>query len=245
MEASTKTGETSYKCKRIQESINIDGVLNEPIWPKIEKVGRFILSDGSGVASRQTEARVCWDDKNLYIAFECADPDIWGTMLNRDDPIYDEEVVEVFIDPDCDSKEYYEFEISPRNTLFDARIYNPSGNQQKGYKFHSGIEWDYELEGLQVNKEWDCKGIKTAVNVNGTLDDRTDEDKVWTVEISVPFDSLEQAPHVPPEDGEVWRLNLYRIDLTPKPEFSCWSPTLLVPPDFHVPKAFGKLIFSV
>ena len=45
------------------------------------------------------------------------------------------------------------------------------------------------------------------------------------------------------QNGDVWRADLYRIDLTPEPEFSCWSPTLLVLPNFHVPKAFGKNFF--
>jgi len=220
--------EFQYRCGWTAKPITVDGVLNEPIWSKIKPVGKFRLSDGSGFASRRTEAKLFWDNSNLYVAFACVDPDIWGTLFKRDDPIYDEEVVEIFLDPDGDMKMYYEFEVSPRNTLFDAIIYNPSGSQEKG--------------DLQVNSEWNCPRIKTAVKVDGTLDDRTDIDKGWTVEIAIPFSGLD-APHVPPRDDDVWRANFYRIDLTPKPEFSCWSPTLLVPPDFHVPRAFGKLIF--
>lgn len=223
------TRDFEYRCQWTSEPIVVDGITNDPVWSKIRPVGKFILSDGSGPASRQTEAKLCWDSTMLYVAFACIDPDIWGTLFKRDDPIYDEEVVEIFIDPDGDMKNYYEFEVSPRNTLFDAIVCNPSGSQGKG--------------DLQVNLEWDCPRIKTAVKVEGTLDNRTDIDKGWTVEMAIPFTSLD-APRIPPMDGDIWKVNLYRIDLTPEPEFSCWSPTMRTPPDFHIPKAFGKLIFA-
>lgn len=217
-----------YECRKIPAgSIRIDGKLDDPGWQAVEPVGDFILSDGSGPAVRQTEARMAWDDTCLYISFKCDDPDIWGTMFNRDEPIYEEEVVEAFIDPDSDLKEYFELQTSPHGTLFDAIIHNPTGQRKD----------------MSADTSWTCEGWKVAVHVDGTLDNREDVDKGWVVEWAIPFASIPSAPNTPPKDGDTWRINLYRIDRTPTPEFSCWSPTLAVPPNYHVPALFGTIVF--
>ena len=217
-----------YECRKVPAgSIRIDGDLDDPGWQTAEPVGDFILSDGSGTASRQTEARMCWDDTYLYISFKSDDPDIWGTLFNRDDAIYEEEVVEAFIDPDSDLVRYYEFQMSPHGTLFDATIHNPTGLRRD----------------MVGDRSWTCEGWLTAVAVDGTLDNRDDVDRGWDAEWAIPFASIPSAPNIPPKDGDTWRMNLYRIDRTPEPEFSCWSPTLETPPNFHVPTLFGTIVF--
>ena len=218
----------TYRCVKVASPPRIDGNVNDAAWRRIKAVKPFILHDGSGPAMRQTEARMCWDDRCLYIAFVCEDPDIWGTFTKRDDPIYEEEAVEVFLDPDCDLKHYYEINMSPRNVVFDAHVTNSSGvGPDRG-------SW----------AKWDCAGLKTAVRIEGTLDDRTDRDTRWTVEMAIPFKSLDEAGNSHPKPGDVWLANLYRIDRTPEPEHSCWSPTLRHPPAFHVPSRFGRLRFE-
>ena len=216
-----------HHCKKVSRPPRIDGRLNDEAWRTAVPIGPFLLHDGSGPASRRTDAKVCWDDRCLYVAFVCEDPDIWGTFTKRDDPIYTEEVVEVFLDPDLDLDHYYELEVSPRNVVFDALITSKGGKV---------IYAD--------PAKWDCKGIRTAVVVEGTLDNRSDRDVRWTVEMAIPFASLDEAKNRPPSPKDVWGMNLYRIDLTPTPEFSCWSPTLSEPPSFHVPSRFGKIIFE-
>lgn len=85
----------------------------------------FILVDGSGPALQQTMARLGYDADCLYVRFDCEDHDIWGTYRERDEPLYDEEVVELFISPGAETPtEYFEFEISPNGVFFDARISN-------------------------------------------------------------------------------------------------------------------------
>jgi len=215
-------------CKRATGSIRIDGRLNEAAWKAAELLSPFVISDGSAPAARPTRVRACWSDTHLYIAFEATDTDIWGTLTEHDAPIYNEEVVEAFLDPDGDLVRYFELEISPRNITFDGLAYNPTG-----------------LRGdLKVDAGWECAGWQTAVMVDGTLDDRTDTDRLWTVEMAIPFASLAPECQSAPKPGDIWRANFYRIDLTPVPEFSCWSPTLVSPPNFHVPARFGKLVFS-
>lgn len=216
--------DSTYKCLKVTNPPIIDGRLDDDAW-KNAPVIALVRSETGESAMKSTKARMCWDDNNLYVAFDCIDTDIYGTMFNRDDPIYQEDVVEVFLDPNGDLKNYYEFEVSPRNVIFDATIVPLKDEDGK----------------IQADVAWNCEGLKTAVVVDGTLDDRTDVDKGWTVEMAIPFASLGRKT---PRFGEKWRGNLYRIDRTPEPvEHQAWSPTMVNPASFHVPSRFGTIEF--
>ncbi|MFH1808527.1 MAG: carbohydrate-binding family 9-like protein, partial [Pseudomonadota bacterium] len=101
-------------------SITIDGALNEPGWASAQRLGPFVNYHGRGTPSNGTTARVLYDDKNLYLGFDCQDRDIWTSFRTRDDPIYNEEAVEIFIDVDGDLNTYVELQQSPANVHFDA-----------------------------------------------------------------------------------------------------------------------------
>ena len=218
----------TYICRKTVEPITIDGYLTEGVWSRLESVGDFAHADGTGAPQLPTEVKMCWDDSNLYLAFVAVDTDIWGKMRKRDDPIYQEEVVEAFLCSGGDITRYFEFEWSPHNVVFDAKIECPeSGDRSR----------------MTADVGWDCAGLKSAVQVVGTLDDSSDVDERWTVEVALPFASIGRAGK-PPVDGEEWRGNFYRIDQAGGGEFSCWSPTLVLPPSFHVPARFGRLRFS-
>jgi hypothetical protein len=216
----------TYTIFRTPDPIAIDGALDEPVWSRIKPVGAFMLHDGSKPAEFQTEAKLCWDDQYLYVAFSCIDTDIWGTYTKRDDPTYDEEVVEIFLNPTGNAIDYYELEVSPRNTIWDGKVHNPNNDPETS----------------TYDDKWNCEGLLTAVQVDGTLDDRTDVDKGWTVEMAIPFAAIAQTP----KDRERWRANLFRIDRGKTDEFSCWSPTQNPGqiPAFHIPRRFGHLVFS-
>ena len=99
-------------------------------WDFAATLPPLILADGSGPALQQTETRICYSSEALYVRFDCTDNDIWGTFTQRDDAIYDEEVVEVFIGAgDATPVDYYEFEISPNGVLLDLTVHNPSGER--------------------------------------------------------------------------------------------------------------------
>ncbi len=214
-----------YVCPKVTSAPIIDGSLDDPAWARSPAISLVSAVDGNPI-TKTTTARMCWDDHCLYIAFECADTDIWGTYTKRDDEVFLEEVVEAFIDPDRDLVRYFEINVSPRNTVFDALIVNPDG-------------WS---PGEGTDHAWNCEGLLTAVKVDGTLDDRTDIDRGWTAELAVPFSGLGVET---PRPGKHWRLNLYRIDLDPEPaEFQAWSPTMADPARFHVPSRFGTVLFS-
>lgn len=214
-----------YECRRTVGGISVDGSLDDAGWVGVPRMSPLVLSNGDGAPIQATEVRACWDDQYLYVSFACKDTDIWATLENRDDPIYDEEVVEVFLCPTGNLQHYYEFEVSPANVLFDAKVFSPEGTRAT----------------MLVDKEWNAKRVRTGVRVSGTLNDRTSPDIGWIVEIGIAFSDLGLTG--PPEPGTVWRANFYRIERGPVTEFSAWSPTYREPAEFHLPACFGELVF--
>jgi hypothetical protein len=190
-------------------------------WARAAVLEPFVLADGSAAATQATRVRLAHDARALYVRFECADRDAWGTWRRRNDPIYLEEAVEVFLAPGMrDPRRYWELEVSPLGVLFAARIENPTGRRSD----------------LVADTSWECRGLGWQAGPAGSSQD-------WWAELSIPWTALagpEGAARRPPRR---WRANFYRIE-RPRgcpPELSCWSPTLTDPPDFHRPDRFGVL----
>ena len=190
------------------------------IWDNVPVLPPFILADDSGPAEQQTVTRVCYDTRALYLRFDCDDRDIWGTHTQRDQPIYNEEVVEVFLAPgEADPVHYYEFEISPNGVLFDAKIYNPTS----------------ERADMVVDANWNCNDIRWQAQ-------RNDAEGHWWAILILPWEGVAPPGNLP----STWRANFYRIERPrdAEPEFGCWSPTMTEPADFHKPAALGILILA-
>ena len=214
---------------RIRGRFPIDGDLNKPPWNALDPVG-LVASHGrdaaSGTSSVQpTALRVCHDGERLYLAFDCADRDVWGTFRGRNERIYDEEVVEAFLAPSGDPRRYFELESSPRGAYWEGVIDNPDGQRAT----------------MRSDLDWVCAGWERAIRVRGTLDMRDDVDDGWAVEWAIPFAALGAAP---PRPGARWRANFYRIDQAKGGEYSAWSPTFAEPAEFHLPNHFGVLEFA-
>jgi len=176
-----------------------------------------MLADGSGPAVQQTRVRLCWDEAAFHVRFDCEDRDAWGTYRQRDDPIYEEEAVEIFLAPgEADPVRYFELEVSPLGVVFDARIHNPTSRRAD----------------MTGDPTWNCPGLRWAAGSGSVRQD-------WWAVLSIPWHGV--AP--PGELPRIWRANFYRIERPRdgEPEFSCWSPTLTRPADFHKPARFGFL----
>ena len=236
-------------CSRIAQRIRIDGDIHKPPWLEIppvwllpshgrtremgvssEQALRHLAADAApipqAVAFQPTALRVCYDETQLYVAFQCIDRDIFGSYSGRNEPIYTEDVVEAFLAPGSDPRHYFELEMNPRGAWFEASISSP----------------DCDRRSMVVDTSWVCEGWHRGVRVRGTLDRRDDIDCWWSVEWAIPFRSLGGAQ--PPRRGARWRANFFRIDRAGQGEFSSWSATLAEPPDFHRPLRFGVLEFA-
>jgi hypothetical protein len=169
-----------------------------------------------------TSVAAWYDDHYLSVLFSSSDDLVKSTLIAHDAPLYEEDVVEIFITPGP-LERYYELEVSPRATVFDARVDSPDG----------------ERATMHVDREWNCEGLMAAVR------QVTESHGAATIDtiIRIPFAALDRPV---PAEGERWRANFFRIDRHPEKgdEFSAWQPTMKFPPDFHVPAAFGTLRFQ-
>lgn len=213
----------TYIAKRAARAPVIDGDLNDAAWAAATKVELTHSFDGRKTQLRTT-ARLTWDDEHLYVGFDSEDPDVWGTLMKRDDPIYNEECVEVFIDANGDGRTYNELQVSPNNVVFDAYF----------------VSYRSDLE---VAKQWDSQ-VQTAVKVRGTVNNPNDTDEGWTAEMKIPIARLADVPNVPPKPGDRWRFNVYRLEHLQRRsvEGSSFSP--LFRGDFHALPRFGWLQFD-
>ena len=216
-----------YECKAVDRDLVISGKADDPLWQQAESIALGNPIDGKPCRYRTT-ARMLYSQRCLYIAFACEDEYVWGTFTEHDADIFTEECVEAFICPSGKMRQYYELNVSPRNTVFDAFILNgrPIGGDRRN---------------LRVLKEFTCPELVTKVHVDGQLGVRGA--KGWSAEYAIPFTSLIGADNLVPQPGDQWRINLYRIDSPepPKLEFYAWSPPGAN--DYHLPWRFGVLKF--
>jgi hypothetical protein len=91
-----------YTVLRASQPIAVDGVLDEPIWTRLAPI-TFVIHDGTGPAPMATKAKLCWDDTYLYVAFSCADRDLTSRITARDDFVWRDDAVEIFLNPECSS----------------------------------------------------------------------------------------------------------------------------------------------
>jgi hypothetical protein len=221
----------SYSCRRAPASVRIDGYLFDAAWriAGIAPLEHLICPELEGDATIEapvTRAWAAWDDDCLYIAFRSRDTDVWGTKRESDDSLWEEDVVEVYLDPDGDQRNYREFEVNPLGTTIDLLI--PQAGDQ--------VDW-------RSCAAWNACGMRAVARVFGEGAALGSPDAFWTAEMAIPWSAFAGAPHLPPQVGDRWRGQFYRIDRPADPHDAlclAWSPT----PTFHAPRHFGWWTFK-
>ena len=221
--------------------IVIDGKLDDPAWTLAPWTTDFVDIEGAAKPKPRfrTRAKMLWDDTYLYIAAELEEPHVWAKLTQHDAVIFQDPDFEVFLDPDGDTHEYFEFEMNARNTGWDLRLPKPY------------------IDGGKARDDWEIPGLRTAVHVQGTLNDARDTDRGWTLEIAFPWRALTASatPGTPPAEGAVWRINFSRVEWqivikdgqyekvpkTPEDNW-VWSPQGVV--DMHRPEMWGLVQFT-
>ena len=227
-----------YVALRAEHPPVIDGNLDDEAWQRAQWTRDFQDIEGTlkPTPRFRTRAKMTWDDRYLYIGAEIQEPHVWATLTKRDTVIFFDNDFEIFVDPNGDNREYYEFEMNALNTVWDLLL-----------------PWPYRDLGNPLDA-WDIRGLKTGVAIHGTLNNFADHDTSWTVEIAMPWMSLGEFAHqpIPPNDGDQWRINFSRVEwkvddhgrkLPATPEDNwVWSPQWVV--DMHQPEMWGYVQLS-
>lgn len=224
-----------YNCQW-GDSITIDGIITEPDWIAAPWSNDFLDIMGTlrPVPKFPTRFKMLRDNQYLYLAMEITATDIQDILSSTDTLNKANDAVSLFIDPNGDTHDYYEFEISPAGITNDYIYTMPP--RDKGKKLQS----------------WSPEGKLMAVKVYGTINNSSDSDYRWNIELALPIDALAGADcHV--TDSATWRINILRragytqklnsiADPNNRPDNWVWSPQGV--DDIHYPEMWGYLHFT-
>ena len=234
----------AYVTHKTSNTIIIDGKQDENDWKLAKFTDAFIDIEGVKIPTQQTKVKMLWDDSFLYVFAKLEEKHIWGDITKRDAVIFYNNDFEVFINPSNTTQNYGEIEINALGTVWDLLLNKP-------YRF-----------GGKAKNHWNLPSLKSAVFIKGTLNNSTDIDEYWSVEMAIPltaFVALKNRPKIIPKDGEQWRINFSRVqwdhDIIDKkyarkkvdkkflPEYNwVWSNQGAI--NMHIPENWGYLQFS-
>ena len=237
----------TYVSYRAPSRINVNGKLDEPAWTAAAWTDAFVDIEGGTRPQPRfwTRAKMLWDDEYFYVAAEMEEPDLWGSLRERDSVIFHDNDFEIFIDPDGDTHAYYELEVNALGTPWDLLLIKP-----------------YRDGGPAINA-WDIAGLEVGIDLRGTINRPGDRDDGWTAELAMPWKILREAApgHRLPRAGDRWRINFSRVEWQteagggkytkrlkpgteePLPENNwVWSPQGAI--NMHMPERWGYVQFS-
>ncbi len=230
----------AYRCRRAARPVRLTGRGDDPAWAAADWTDDFVDIEGDARPRPRfrTRAKLLWDDRFLYVHAELQEPHVWGTITERNAVVFHDNDFEVFIDPAGRGENYYEFEVNALNTVWELTL-----------------PVRYSRGGRPIDPT-NLPGLVSAVSVDGTLNDPSDVNRGWSVEVAFPFAGL--ARHGggdPPAAGDVWRLNFSRVEwahavvggrdakVPGRPEDNwVWSPQGVV--DMHQPEHWGFVTFD-
>jgi hypothetical protein len=228
-----------YDCPRAPSTIRIDGKLDDAAWQSAPWTDVFVDIEGDAKPAPRyrTRAKMLWDDDHFYIAADLEEPHVWATLTAHDSVIFRDNDFEVFLNPTGDTLNYFEFEINALNTGWDLFLNRP---YRKGGK---------------ADNSWEIPGLRTAVAIDGTINDPRDRDRGWTVEMVFPWSAfVERSGKGRPKPGDEWRVNFSRVEWQHdivegkyvkrpglKEDNWVWSPQGLI--NMHVPEQWGYVRF--
>lgn len=233
----------TYAVRKATGPLRIDGNPDEAAWQAIEWSERFgdIEGDRQDAPPLRTRMKMLWDDDYLYVAADMEEPHLWASITDSTRAIWHDKDFEVFVDPDGDNHHYFELEVNAFNRTNEVhfpRAYGDAGRSDR--------------------RAW-MDGLKTANHFVGTLNDRRDTDKAWMMEIALPWSGFARygTGGGPPEPGEVWRINLARVNWDLLPDSTSergyvrngprrghnwsWTPQGIVL--MHIPEMWGYVQF--
>lgn len=258
-----------YLCHRAAGPIAVDGRLDEPAWQRVPRSPRFVDVVSGAPGLYDTRAAALWDDEALYVGFWIEEPCVQATLTERDSLIFLENDVEVFIDG---GDAYYEFEINALGTIYEVffiwqdaytrggrfdvpefdlierRALSFGGNHDRdGAHFWRGSHprgprWAF--------RHWDFPGLRSAVHVDGKLNDCSVPHRGWTVELAVPWAGmgwLANGRPLPPQEGDEWRIffgRYQKLSLSGATVHAGWSWHPIGSGDNHVPEQFTPIHFT-
>ena len=239
-------------------------MLDRQLWSGASWVDHFVDIVTGTPAWFATRSALLWDDVYLHVAFELYEPNLVATQARRDDPLYLENDVEVFV---AGADAYYELEVSALNNVYEVlwiwqdalrpggHLASRAGFQPGGHRTMrlSGIGDHVHPRGERVGLlDWDLPGLAHTVELEGSLNDPSDRDLGWRAELALPWAGLaavvdRSSAAVMP--GDIWRVECSRFEWNAEDGSRLsesagwtWSPHGYY--DSHMPECFPVIQLS-
>jgi hypothetical protein len=212
-----------YEVRKTAAPPTIDGNVEPGEWSAAGPAISFIFPwDVQTGAKQKTSCRLLWDDRNLYVAYECEDSDVTARVRGRDEFVYRDDTVELFLNVrPAQNAAYYCIETNALGTVMDY------------------ICVDAQFYVRRLNLE----DVKIGIQVDGTLNESGDADRGWRLEMAVPWRNFSDMAK-PPQAGTIFTANLNRWDgIEPNRRLSVWADSKIDWPHPHSPQNFGDLVF--
>ena len=214
----------TVRATKTTDAIDVDGQLNEAAWQSAMATPRLVDTMTGGAAEPNATVKLLWDEQNLYVAFEVADDFLKTEFDERDDHLWEQDTVEVMVDPEGDGRNYFEMQVSPMGIVFDTRYDTRRQPQPFGH-----VDWNSNL--------------RAGVSRRGTPND-DEADQGYTVEAAIPWAAFAagEPPAQRPAAGATWRMNFFVMDTREEGQRAVsWSPPRVG--DFHTLNRFGRVVF--
>lgn len=206
------------------QSIHIDGRLDEDIW-KTARVHALTLSaDQQRAPQEKAEVQLCVSPTHLYLAVHCVDSDVvQESHQDQDNHFSSGDVVELFIKPKH-AQHYWEIFVTP-NEKRSAFFFHGGGRQFLPSAYRGDPSW-----------------VNVAAKVEGSLNHVDDTDRGWSAEMAIPLEQLSRKGFAfSPEQAWVFLVGRYNYSVhLPSLEISMF-PQLPIT-SFHHPESWASLI---
>lgn len=221
-------------------------VATRPDWSAVPWTDDFVDIASDAPPALRTRAQMAWSDDAFFVRTRFDEPDVWATVTQCNEPVFQDNAFELFLDPDCDGLNYYELQINALGTTCELGLQRPYRD--------GGVATACQVEGLT-----------SEVRIAGPLNNPAVRNRGWEIELRLPWAGLVRFhPHgpAPPVEGDCWRLNLARVqwshrvvdgryqrvpphgsstELSDKAHW-VWSPQGAV--NMHLPERWGDVEFG-
>jgi hypothetical protein len=206
----------------------ITGAADDPIWDHATVITKLTVAPGKLTGWKTvpvalpTEVKLLWDPHYLYVRFVCEGDEIYVPFKGRDKPHYKGDVVEVFIDPIGDARQYVEIELTPKNDILDQIILLTAPEPENG---PDGVllEKLYRRD-LWVFPQWNLSGLRTATRRSVLPNGK----RGWIADLALPADPLLRRLGTKSFSPMRLKMNFLRYEWPKSPKDSR-EPRLLIP----------------
>ena len=171
-----------------EESITVDGRLDEAVWKRAVPADDFIQSDprNGAPATEPTEVRIAYNRTALYMGVICFDDEparLLRFQRRRDEGLPSDDRFMWVIDPFLTSQNGYFFETNPSGLMADALL-TPAGQNRQWDGIwtlrvqRSEVGWIFEVEIPFSTLNFDPNGMSWGVNFQRTVR-RKNEESLW------------------------------------------------------------------